>query len=266
MLKKVFFGGAAVAVVLALLFGRNMGSYASTCLKSVRGVVDNSVPLDFKIKNAKDELSKLDPQVANMKRDLAMEQIAVGRLRSEIEDQTAKLASLEGSIMRMTSHLENGSGAFVTTGGREYTKEQVEGQLKKNFDLFKTKSELLKNNREILSAREAGLEAARIEIEKAYSRKNQLEVEIADLESRLKLLEVSRTATNLSFDKSNFANLEEKINDIKTRIEVEEELANVMNDQTFADDGFGASDATRNITEEVKEYFNKAEPKAVDME
>ena len=55
--------------------------------------------------------------------------------------------------------------------------------------------------------------------------KRQLEVDVENLEARLKMVEVAQTASNYQFDDSQLGRVKELIGDLRSRLSVEEKNA-----------------------------------------
>ena len=83
MVKKVLLVSAGAALVFALIFGRAGVSYVSTSVSELRQSVRDSVPVEFQLKNARDEIKKLDPEMHKMMREIAKEELDVEKLREE---------------------------------------------------------------------------------------------------------------------------------------------------------------------------------------
>jgi replicative superfamily II helicase len=78
----------------------------------------------------------------------------------------------------------------------------------------------------IYQARSRGLGAAQDELKQMVADKRQLEVEVEDMEARLKMLEVAKAASELNIDNSRLARTKELLAEIETRIEVDAQLIN----------------------------------------
>ena len=70
--------------------------------------------------------------------------------------------------------------------------------LANRFDRFKTSDATLASLREIQTARQKSLDAARQKLDGMLAAKRQLEVDVENLEARLKMVEVAQTASNYS--------------------------------------------------------------------
>ena len=77
MLKKVAFVGLGAVLLVTLAFGSRLPSYASTMYKSVQAKVDDSVSLQFKLEDARNQLDKLGPEVNQMKYEFVRQESVI---------------------------------------------------------------------------------------------------------------------------------------------------------------------------------------------
>ena len=96
--------------------------------------------------------------------------------------------------------------------------------LANRFERFKTSDATLASLREILTARQQSLDAARQKLDGMLACKRQLEVDVENLEARLKMVEVAQTASNYQFDDSQLGRVKELIGDLRGRLSVEEKM------------------------------------------
>jgi hypothetical protein len=86
--------------------------------------------------------------------------------------------------------------------------------------------------------------------------KRNLEVDIENLEARLKMVEVAQTTSDFNFDDSQLSRTKELLTEISDRIEVAERLVNA--DTNFHDRiPLEEPDADRDIRKEVANYFGE---------
>lgn len=254
MVKKVLLVSAGAALVFALIFGRAGFSYVSTSVSELRQSVRDSVPVEFQIKNARDEIKKLDPEMHKMMREIAKEELEVEKLRDEVETQQVSLDTSFTHIMVLKSHLEEGESFFVYDG-ESYSNNQVQKDLRRRFDNHKTKSETLESLRMVLDAREAGLEAARQHLEETRLKKHELEVRIENLEAQARMVEVAKTASDLNFDDSRISRTQELLDNIESRIAVEKTIVDVNESNIGGIPLEQEESSNMDLTEEIEVYF-----------
>ncbi|MGM0489906.1 MAG: hypothetical protein ACQESR_24515, partial [Planctomycetota bacterium] len=121
--------------------------------------------------------------------------------------------------------LESGNSQFVYAG-RSYSAGEVKNDLANRFEHFKTVEATTKQLKQVLRARQNGLNAARQKLENMLAAKRQLAVDIENLEARLKMIRVAQTTSEFTFDDSKLSRTQELVNEIGTRLDVTEKLMN----------------------------------------
>lgn len=259
MIKKVAIVSVGALLLVTLLFGSRLPSYASTAYQRVRQTVDDSVSLEFKLRDARNQLQKLTPEINHMQFEFTRQEVRIERLRQEVDSSQDKLEDQLARIMLLKNHLESGETAFVTNG-RSFSVTEVQQDIARRWDLYKTSKSIVETKSEVLQAQEAGLEAARRKIAETQGLREKLEVEIAQLEARMKLVEVAKTASEVHFDDSRVSRLRESLDDIRSRLEVEEHLVNSVTGDSFAGIPLEDSTASSDVMAEIDAYLAGSAP------
>jgi hypothetical protein len=130
----------------------------------------------------------------------------------------------------------------------------VRADLESRFARFKTQDATLANLHKVLHARQRGLEAAREKLEGMLAAKRQLEVDVENLEARMKMVEVAQTTSDFNFDDSHLARTKDLINEIHSRIDVAEKMVDA--DGYFHDEiPLDTEPVSGDISQEIAEYF-----------
>lgn len=262
MIKKTLFVVGGLALLGLFCFGRNATSYVGTTAGWVRDSVKDSVPIQFEIDRARNMVRELLPDIRKNMHVIAKEEVEVERLKKQIEGSEQKLDKDRNELMSLKSDAASGKDTFHYAG-RTYSKQQVRIDLANRFGRYKTNEATLTSLRDILNAREQGLSAARQKLESMLAAKRQLEVEVENLEARLKMVEVAETSSNYNFDDSQLGRVRELVSDLRTRLQVSEKLAAVegtLHEQIPVD-----APATENIVDEVAEYFGDKSVKVAEV-
>ena len=125
--------------------------------------------------------------------------------------------------------------------------------LANRFERYQTNDATLESLREIHQARTRSLEAARRKLQGMLASKRQLEVDVENLEARLKMVEVAQTASEINVDDSRLGRAKELITDLRTRLDVAERIVNAeghYRGEILMDDP-----RAENIVDHVTEYF-----------
>jgi predicted nucleic acid-binding Zn-ribbon protein len=223
MLKRTVLASGALLLLLGLVFGRDTFSYVLTSAGRVHRTVRESVPVTFELERARKMIAALEPEIGRHKREIAREELDLRKLDERLGRDREDVAGLWRDIQRLRDDLSRGDSNFVYAG-RTYTARQVENDLTNRFERYQTREATLQNMEKILEARRRGLEAAQEKLKAMIASKRQLEVEIENLEARLKMVEVAKAASDFHIDDSQLSRTRQLLSDIKTRIEVDAQL------------------------------------------
>jgi len=251
-------GGLAAVVLAGFLLGSDALSYLSTSCERVSMRVQDSVPMEFQIDRARKMVRDLEPEIRRSMHVIAKEEVEVQNLDKQIGQADKKAGKDKSEIMRLESDLKTGQSVFHYAGHR-YTAGEVRQDLSRRFARFKTTDATLGSLRDMRDARQRNLDAARQKLSAMMTAQRQLQVDVANLEAKLKLVEVAQASNDLQLDDSQLARAKQLMLDIRTRLDVAAKLAN-------ADTHFQAEiplngAATENITDQVAEYFHSSDGK-----
>lgn len=256
MIKKAVLAGAGAVLLLGLFFGRDAFSYVATGWGRVHQAVNDSVPVTFQLDRARQMIKDLDPEIRRNMHLIAKEEVEVARLEAQVTKNEKELAKAKEDILRLKTDLERGGSTYVYAG-RSYNERQVKTDLEHRFARYQTTEATTDKLEKILVARQKGLAAAREKLEAMLAAKRQLEVDVENLEARLKMVEVAQTTSEINFDDSHLARTKELLAAIGSRIDVAEKLVNAdthFHDEIPLDDD---GESTSDITEKVTRYFDE---------
>ena len=252
MLKKMIVTGGAIALLSSITVGGPLLSYAKCGIQWIRGAATDSVPLEWELKRARQMIVDLKPEIEVNAKRIAHEKIQVARLEKQLTESDVRLAKAQSDIERLTADLQNESQSY-TYGNRTYTSTQVKDDLGNRFKRFKTRQATATKLQQMLSARQTSLKTAHERMDAMLSAKRQLEVEVENLQARLGALRVAQTTSELNLDDSQLSQTRGLLDDIATRIDVEEETMEVGS--TY----FGEIDLDEpndeNLLDEIANYF-----------
>ena len=252
MLKKMIVTGGAIALLSSITVGGPLLSYAKCGIQWIRGAATDSVPLEWELKRARQMIVDLKPEIEVNAKRIAHEKIQVTRLEKQLTESDVRLAKAQSDIERLTADLQNESQSY-TYGNRTYTSTQVKDDLGNRFKRFKTRQATATKLQQMLSARQTSLKTAHERMDAMLSAKRQLEVEVENLQARLGALRVAQTTSELNLDDSQLSQTRGLLDDIATRIDVEEETMEVGS--TY----FGEIDLDEpndeNLLDEIANYF-----------
>ena len=259
MLKKGLLLGITAALLLGLGFGRNAMSYMKTTLNKVSDTVKNSVSIGYEIDRARQMIKDLTPEIRRNMHLIAREEIQVHQLEERVTAADDRLARDRKEILRIKEVLDHSQGEeFCQLASRTYPVARVNVDLTNRFKHYKTADETSFNLRKVLDARQRTLAAARQKLNGMLAAKQQLEIDVENLEARLKMVEVAQTTSEFNFDDSHLARTRELVSDIHTRIEVSAKLLDAQTD-FHARIPLDLPEETENISDQIAQYFTTDE-------
>jgi predicted nucleic acid-binding Zn-ribbon protein len=193
------------------------------------------------------------PDIRSNMHVIAQEEVEVERLEKQIAESEGTMGKDRADLLRLKNDLA-GSQPSYQYGGRVYTVAQVKQDLANRFERAKTHEATLSSLREILSARQRSLAAARQKLEGMLATKRQLEVDLENLDARMKMVEVAQTTSAYNFDDSQLGRAKELIGEVRTRLSVAERLVNAQTD--IQGEIPLTESAADNIVDQVTEYLS----------
>jgi chromosome segregation ATPase len=254
MIKRIILGVGGATLLGAFFLGRDAVSYVSTSLGCIKDSVHNSVPIEFQLQRARQMLKDLVPEVQKHMHVIAQGEVDLQRLEDQVAETEVKLAKEKDQITQLNTALGSGKDS-LRFGARKYTVEQVKLDLAQRFERYKTNDATLTNLRQIHSAREHGLDAARQKLEGMLAAKRQLQVEVENLEARNQMVAAAQTTSKYSFDDSELGRIKELIADLRTRLDVSERLVNA--EGYYHDEIPLEQAAPADIGQRVTKYFTE---------
>ena len=259
MIRKMALTGGALALLSSVTLGVPLFSYARCGVDWLRSSASDSMPVEWELKRARQMIADLKPEIESNAKRIAREKVDVARLQKQRDETDERLAKTQSDIERLSDDLRS-ENEYYTYGGRTYTSAQVKNDLANRFKRFKTRRATSEKLEQMLSAREASLRAGQERMEAMLSAKRQLEVEVENLQARLGALRVAQTSSQLNLDDSHLARTRELLDEIATRIDVEEETTKV--DVEY----FGEIDldepSEENLLDDISAYFDETSPSA----
>lgn len=226
MIKKMVLTGGALALLSSVTLGVPLFSYARCGVNWLQSSASEAMPLEWELKRARQMIADLKPEIEVNAKRIAREKVEVARLEKQLGETTERLAKSQGDIERLSEDLRS-ENDYYSYGGRTYTSAQVKNDLGNRFKRFKTRRATADKLEQMLTARESSLRAANERMEAMLGAKRQLEVEVENLQARLGALRVAQTSSQLNLDDSQLSRTRELLDEIATRIDVEEETMHV---------------------------------------
>src|SRR6266511_1288801 len=163
MCKKVGIAVGAVVLGLAALFlfkpHSKVASFLDYLWTNASVSVEGVVPLDVELDRINHEVERLSDDIKANFSKVAQEEVAVNKLKKEIDKSKAALNRDEQLILQMKKDLDAGTKT-ITYDGKEYSREKVATQLAQAWESFKVGEGTLKTKEKILEQKQAQVDAA----------------------------------------------------------------------------------------------------------
>ena len=259
MFKKLVITSMIVGTLGALVaFGGRPFSYARTWITDWKKNAEANVPLDLKIKHAREEVAKLGPDIRKCMHVIAEQQVEVEEMEERIVKRQDQLKTDELAIHKMRNDLKSGDTQYVYSGV-SYKASEVRKDLALRFERFRTFEEAVKRDAKILEAKKKAVKANERRLEQMMAAKKQLEVQIEQLEARWKTVQAAEATSDLEFDDSHLSqtkSLIRKLNkeiDVRTKVMATEGKMNGQIPVDVKQDRIPVTDVTKSIDD----YFSK---------
>ena len=257
MIRRTLMGGVIGLLAMGLMFGREAFNFARTSVGWVRSTIDENVPVELKIEQARVMIKELEPEVRRNKHLIVREEVALEQLNEQMAQLERGQESAQSNLLRMRTELGNGKDQ-IYFAGRRYTCQQVKQDMANRFERYKTNDETLYNLRRAHNARQQRLESARLEVEQMLASRNQLRADVEKLEARQKMTRVAQTSSDFNLDNSILARANQLVREVETRLDITERMLDA--DLQFAEEIPLDSPETENVSRQIAEYFGAKGP------
>lgn len=254
MLKQAIIGSSVVALLGGFVLGRDAWSYVATSVSSMRQAIKREVPIEFEVQRARDLVAQVDHEIRKCLHVIAEEEVSVDDLRREVDLQTAAHQRTKEQILVQRKDLEQKRDTYHY-GGRIYTVSEVERDLADRFSRYQTVDETLRSRQQVLTARESSLAAARRKLDSMLDSKEQLLVQIENLDARLKTLQASQLASTVAVDDSQIARTRQLIAHLNKQIEVRQKLVDGTGNLSGLIPIEAPAQSSTNITSRIDQFF-----------
>jgi chromosome segregation ATPase len=215
MLRKIVIVGLAVGAGLFILHSTHLGSYARTAWSKARAAAKAQVPLEYQLETIRNEVADFMPEMRKQVSALAAEKMAVKRLRNDVTDLRASLTKQGSRIQAMKDDLQSGT---VKTASFDRSGERLRAKLERELAAYKRCGDEIKAKESLLEAKEKNFALEAEKLASMQSQKEQWEVQIAQMETELKMLRLAQAKSSFQLDDSKFAHIKEMLKDVEHQI------------------------------------------------
>lgn len=218
-IKYMLMAAAAVIAGGFLLLGGNLGSYMRTSARSVQQTVQDSVPLGFELRRARDLIDEILPDMQSQVRMIAQEEVAIAALEKEIAASSERLFDEKETLAMLRDKMRVQQVSY-SIGERDLTRRQMTAQMHQRFQRFKQGELALETKVQLLEKRKIGLSAALAMLDKMRHRKVELEQKVEMLAAQGRILKASEAQSGIAIDGSRLSEADELLSEIETRLNI----------------------------------------------
>ena len=256
-----FVGIIALSGAVWALGGGHAFSYLRSSGKMIRESVKDSIPFEFEIQRARDNLDDLIPEMKANLRLVASEEVEVAELETEMDDEREAVASERQKIQYLTSTLKTRQVSY-TIRRLEYTRAEVVEELSRRFEHLRMADSLMKGKEELLRNRKRSLEAALKKLDQTRLARVQLDSQIEALEAQFRLLQAQSIESEFHIDESKITQTKEIITDLKKRLAIAQRV--MARESKFVEFIPVSQIEDSEIVERVEAYLNGREERSED--
>ncbi|MCA9140530.1 MAG: hypothetical protein KDB00_27350 [Planctomycetales bacterium] len=257
MLRAVKYVVAAFLAVLVggvLLLGPGFFSYVRTSARSVQDSVQDSVPIEFELRRARDLIESILPELQAQVRMIAQEEVEIAALEADVQESRKRLQGEQDQLSQLRDQMRT-TTVSVSVGGRDWTRTQLTEQLSRRFDRYKTGQLALSSKERLLEKRNESLAVALTTLDSMRQRKAEMEQKVESLAAQSRIIEASKFQSGVRIEGSDLSEADQLLKQIETRLAVAERVLDHEQD-VFAIELPDAKINEQQVLSEYDDYFD----------
>ncbi|QDV45258.1 hypothetical protein Enr13x_51330 [Stieleria neptunia] len=260
MFRAVKYSVAAFLAVLVggvLLLGPGFFSYLRTSARSVRDSVQETVPVEFELRRARDLIEAILPELQAQVRMIAQEEVEISALQRDVSETEARLENELATLSKLRDQMRTQTVSYQV-GGHRLTRSQLTEQLSRRLDRYKTGQLALASKERLLEKRNESLTAALASLDSMRHRKAELEQKVEALAAQSRLVQASKFESGIHVDGSELSQADQLLKQIEMRLAVAERVLDHQQD-VFAIELTDEGQSEAQILADFDEYFDDTE-------
>ena len=258
--KTAIVGGVSALALGTLVLGTSWISYVRTAKNEVTTAVEDAIPIEFQLKRAKDMLANdLEPEIRKMKHAVAEAQVDVEHLQAKLDTTQEDVRLRRLLIMGQREELDSEKTTFVDTNNVSYTKTEYEKDLGTRFERFKTFEGTFQAEMKVLNAKTQAVKANESKVEKLLAAREDLKLQIEELEARVSALQAVETVQGSEFDDSKLANVKDLLDSLDAKVDVRERELSLEGKNTDLIP-LKTEESSKSVVDSVDAYFGNPAP------
>jgi chromosome segregation ATPase len=220
MKKTIALVAAGVIGLAVLAKTTNVSSYVSTLWSQARVAAKASVPTKFEIDRIRNDIASLDQDLDRMIGPIADHKVSVENLRKDIVRDEEKLAEQKKVLLDATAAVKLAKkGDKLFYAGKGFTVEQVKMRIALDFESYKRFEATVAAHKKMLESKEGTLRAAQEQLTTFMSKKQEFELQLAQLEAENAVNQVAAVGTDIKIDNTRVATIAQSLGELRDSIE-----------------------------------------------
>jgi len=253
--KKGVVGLGLGALALGLIFGPAAPSYVRTAFHKARHSVKGSVPVEFEIDRARQEIAALEPAIHSGVETLARALTEVEDLNREIASTREEMNKEGRALQALNEHRK--SGDLHLTNGVSYSAKELNNAMARRMDHYNVLKATLAQKQNTLVLLQKNVISAQEGLEALKAARQDLTARVEGAEARLNQIKAARAANRYTFDDSAIGQAKRTVSELEKKLE---QMARVDElTEKYEGDGVTVTpDPTRDISREIEAEFGSA--------
>lgn len=261
MFKKLFLGAVVLGLLGVFAFGRETWSYFRTSVTHVRQAIKAEMPIEFEVERARKMVEEILPDIRQCMHVIAEEEVNVEELTREIDRRTADLNGMKTSLLAQRETLDSPEVVTASAVSHVGAKREIAAK----FARFKTLEETLGSKQQILEARGKALNAAREKLESMLTTKQDLQVQLEQLEARVKTLQAAEVANNVVIDDTQLNRAKTLILELNKNLDIKQRVLDAEGHLIASSEGAAADEVPSDLLEQIDHHFGREVPEKLDV-
>jgi chromosome segregation ATPase len=217
MCKKLGIAVLAVVAGMFILRSTHLGMYAKQAFRNAKASLQKEISPEFMLQTAKEEAAHLLPDLRKNISLVSAKTVEVDNLREEVAAIEINLDKQKTRLRAMRDELQSGK-ATVSWNGRPYSAKLLSERCERDLTASKRVALELEAKKKLLESEERNLEAAREQLANWKSIKEQIDLQIAQLEAEVRTLHIAQSRSNFQLDDSRLSKIKGMLSEVRNCI------------------------------------------------
>ncbi|MFO0979771.1 MAG: hypothetical protein U0996_25455 [Planctomycetaceae bacterium] len=207
----------------SFVFNEDIFRWIERQKEAVHSAFRDKMPIDVEIDHVRALAESLMPDLRSNQEAIVCEQVEVEELRRVLAMEQIQLASDRDELLSLRALLTAEMQAAPDKIGQSAI--QLRQSLKEAFERYRVAEDAFKVRENVLQFREDALSRAITKQNALLRRKDELELQVQSLESRMRLIDKDGVDNHMRVDRQKLRTCEELLASLKKRLTVAERLA-----------------------------------------